>query len=119
MIVTKAVKMAEMMNIPVLGLVENYSYLTCPDCGKKIEVFGKSKIDAVAKELGIPVLCKLPIDPMVAQAMDEGLLEHAKVAVVPGIGFGADAFVRLSYAVSMETLQEGFRRIRSFVDRLA
>lgn len=84
MIVTKAVKMAEMMNIPVLGLVENYSYLTCPDCGKKIEVFGKSKIDAVAKELGIPVLCKLPIDPMVAQAMDEGLLEHAKVdAIAP------------------------------------
>ena len=56
----------------------------CPDCGKKIEVFGKSKIDAVAKELGIPVLCKLPIDPMVAQAMDEGLLEHAKVdAIAP------------------------------------
>ena len=52
-------------------------------------------------------------------AFTELLLEHAKVAVVPGIGFGADAFVRLSYAVSMETLQEGFRRIRSFVDRLA
>ena len=92
MIVTKAVKMAEMMNIPVLGLVENYSYLTCPDCGKKIEVFGKSKIDAVAKELGIPVLCKLPIDPLVAQAMDEGLLEHAKV---DAIGAAADALEKL------------------------
>lgn len=58
MIVTKAVKMAEMMNVPVLGLVENYSYLTCPDCGKQIEVFGKSKIDSVAKELGLPVLAE-------------------------------------------------------------
>ena len=92
MIVTKAVKMAEMMNIPVLGLVENYSYLTCPDCGKRIEVFGKSKIDSVARELGLPVLCKLPIDPLVAQAMDEGLLEHAKVdAIAPA----ADALERL------------------------
>ena len=92
MIVTKAVKMAQMMNIPVLGLVENYSYLTCPDCGKKIEVFGKSKIDDVAKELGLPVLCKLPIDPLVAQAMDEGLLEHAKVdAIAPA----ADALEKL------------------------
>ena len=92
MIVTKAVKMAEMMNIPVLGLVENYSYLTCPDCGKRIEVFGKSKIDSVAKELGLPVLCKLPIDPLVAQAMDEGLLEHAKVdAIAPA----ADALEQL------------------------
>ena len=92
MIVTKAVKMAEMMNIPVLGLVENYSYLTCPDCGKQIEVFGKIKIDSVAKELGLPVLCKLPIDPLVAQAMDEGLLEHAKVdAIAPA----ADALEKL------------------------
>lgn len=92
MIVTKAVKMAEMMNIPVLGLVENYSYLTCPDCGKQIEVFGKSKIDSVAKELRLPVLCKLPIDPLVAQAMDEGLLEHAKVdAIAPA----ADALEKL------------------------
>jgi len=88
MIVTKAVKMAEMMNIPVLGLVENYSYLTCPDCGKKIEVFGKSRIDAVAQELKVPVLCKLPIDPLMAEAMDEGLLEHAKV---DGIAPAADA----------------------------
>lgn len=92
MIVTKAVKMAEMMNIPVLGLVENYSYLTCPDCGKQIEVFGKSKIDSVAKELGLPVLAKLPIDPLMAQAMDEGLLEHAKVdAIAPA----ADALEKL------------------------
>lgn len=92
MIVTKAVKMAEMMNVPVLGLVENYSYLSCPDCGKKIAVFGKSRIEEVAAELKLPVLGKLPIDPLLAQAMDEGLLEHAKV---DAIGPVADALQKL------------------------
>ena len=83
-LVSMIVNMAEMMNVPVIGLVENYSYLKCPDCGKEIPVFGKSTIDAVGKELGIPVLCKLPIDPHLAEAMDEGLLEHAKVdAIAP------------------------------------
>ena len=92
MIVRKAVNMAGMMNIPVLGLVENYSFLRCPDCGKEIPVFGKSKIDAVAAELGVPVLCKLPMDPLLAEAMDEGLLEHAKVdAIAPA----AEALERL------------------------
>ena len=92
MIVQKAVNMAGMMNVPVVGLVENYSYLKCPDCGKEIEVFGKSRIDAVGKELGLPVLCKLPIDPHLAEAMDEGLLEHAKVdAIAPA----ADAIEKL------------------------
>ena len=75
MIVSKAVKMANMMHIPVLGFVENYSYLRCPDCGKKIEVFGKSKLDAVAAEFGLPVLARLPIDPAVAEAYDAGLME--------------------------------------------
>ena len=75
MIVTKAVKMAQMMHIPVLGFVENYSYLTCPDCGKRIEVFGKSKLDEVAKEFGLSVLARLPIDPAVAQCYDSGLME--------------------------------------------
>ena len=82
MIVTKAVKMAEMMNVPVIGLVENYSYLKCPDCGKELQVFGKSNIDAIGKELGVEVLCKLPIDPFIAKAMDEGLLENAKVSAI-------------------------------------
>ena len=72
MIVTKAVRMANMMHIPVLGIVENYSYLQCPDCGKKIEVFGKSHIDEVAASLELPVLAKLPIDPAVAEAVDCG-----------------------------------------------
>ena len=75
MIVTKAVKMANMMHIPVLGFVENYSYLECPDCGKKIKVFGESKLDAIAEELGVPVLARLPIDPKVAEAYDNGLME--------------------------------------------
>ena len=75
MIVAKAVKMAKMMNIPVLGFVENYSYLECPDCGKKINVFGKSHVDEVAKEFGIPVLARLPINPTVAEAFDAGLME--------------------------------------------
>ena len=75
MIVTKAVKMAEMMHIPVLGFVENYSYLRCPDCGKKISVFGESHLDEVAAGLGLPVLARLPIDPAVAQAYDNGQME--------------------------------------------
>ena len=75
MIVSKAVKMANMMHIPVLGFVENYSYLACPDCGKKIEVFGKSHLEEVAKTFDLPVLAKLPIDPKVAEAFDNGLME--------------------------------------------
>ena len=75
MIVTKAVKMANMMHIPVLGFVENYAYLECPDCGKKIEVFGKSHLDQVAAEFNLPILARLPIDPSVAAAYDNGLME--------------------------------------------
>ena len=75
MIVTKAVKMAQMMHIPVLGFVENYAYLQCPDCGKKIEVFGKSHLDAVAAEHALPILARLPIDPKIAEAYDAGLME--------------------------------------------
>ena len=75
MIVSKAVKMANMMHIPVLGFVENYSYLQCPDCGKKIQVFGESKLDSVAEAFGLPVLARLPIDPKVAEAYDSGLME--------------------------------------------
>ena len=75
MIVSKAVKMAEMMHIPVLGFVENYAYLQCPDCGKKINVFGKSHLDEVAASFGLPILARLPIDPAVAEACDNGLME--------------------------------------------
>ena len=82
MIVTKAVKMAEMMHIPVLGFVENYSYLRCPDCGKKISVFGESHLDEVAAQLGLPVLARLPIDPAVAQACDNGQMETVNTEVM-------------------------------------
>ena len=75
MIVTKAVKMANMMHIPVLGFVENYSYLECPDCGKQIKVFGESHLDEVAKSFDLPILARLPIDPTVAQCYDNGLME--------------------------------------------
>ena len=72
MIVKKAINMAKMMKIPVLGLVENYSYIQCPDCGRKIELFGKSHIDEVAKEFGLPVLGQIPLDPKNAELADEG-----------------------------------------------
>ena len=70
MIVKKAYNMAEAMHIPVLGIVENYSYLKCPDCGKKISVFGESHIDEIAEELGVPVLGKMPIDPALSEMVE-------------------------------------------------
>lgn len=75
MVVGKAVKMAQMLNIPILGLVENFSYVLCPDCGKKIAVFGESKVDGVANELGIDTVCKIPIDQKLASACDKGMIE--------------------------------------------
>ena len=75
MIVKKALNMAKLMNIPVLGLVENMSYLECPDCKKKISVFGESHIDETAKETGTEVLAKLPINPKLASACDAGMVE--------------------------------------------
>ena len=76
MIVGKAVKMAEMMDIPILGLVENMSYLECPDCGRRIEVFGKSRIDETAAEYGLKVLGRIPINPEIAEKCDEGCVEQ-------------------------------------------
>ena len=75
MIITKAVNMANMMDIPVLGLVENYSSFRCPDCGKTHSIFGQSHLDEVAKELGVPVLARLPIDSDLASAVDRGKVE--------------------------------------------
>ncbi|MBQ9915123.1 MAG: Mrp/NBP35 family ATP-binding protein, partial [Clostridia bacterium] len=79
MIVEKAVKMAELMNIPVLGLVENLSYFTCPDNGKNYAIFGESHIDEIAKSHQIPVLAQLPIDPRIANACDRGDIESLDV----------------------------------------
>ena len=75
MIVSKAVNMAKLMNIPVLGIVENMSYFKCPDCGKEHEIFGSSKVEQVAKEYGIEHTARLPIDPVVATMVDAGEIE--------------------------------------------
>ena len=75
MIVSKAVNMANMMDVPVLGLVENYSYMQCDKCGEKMPVFGKSHIDEIAAKFGIPVLAKLPLDCSIAEAIDAGSVE--------------------------------------------
>jgi Mrp family chromosome partitioning ATPase len=82
MIVAKAVNMADKMNIPVVGIVENMSYLECPDCGKKINVFGESKIESVAKEFGIDVIDRLPIDPSIATKCDAGRVEDTQVEIL-------------------------------------
>ena len=79
MIVKKAYNMAEMMNVPILGIIENMSYLECPDCGKKISVFGESKIDEVAASMNIPVLAKLPIKSKNAELVDKGAVELAEM----------------------------------------
>ena len=79
MIVHKAVNMAAIMNVPVVGLVENYSYFKCPDCGKEHAIFGESKLEQVAENMGIPVLARLPIDPALAAACDNGTIEDYPV----------------------------------------
>ena len=76
MVVEKAVNMAAMMHVPVLGLVENMSYLTCPDCGRKIEVFGESKAAAIAQEYGIPALSQMPLDAEISRLADAGRIEE-------------------------------------------
>ena len=76
MVVEKAVKMARLMNIPVVGLVENMSYLTCPDCGRKIYLFGEGRTEEAAARYGVPLLAKMPIDPELARLVDEGAIEQ-------------------------------------------
>lgn len=75
MVVEKAVNMANAMGVPVLGLVENMSYLTCPDCGRKIEPFGPSRAAAIANEYGIPALARMPLDAEIAKLADQGRIE--------------------------------------------
>ncbi len=75
LIVKKAYNMAKLMNIPVLGIVENMSYLKCPDCGKEIRLYGESKIDTISENLGTKVLGKIPIDPLIAELCDKGEIE--------------------------------------------
>ncbi|MBR2614912.1 MAG: Mrp/NBP35 family ATP-binding protein [Clostridia bacterium] len=76
MIVEKAVKMANMMNIPILGVVENMSYIKCPECGKEMELFGTSKVDEVATDFDLKVLARMPLDPSIAKLVDQGKIEH-------------------------------------------
>lgn len=75
MIVEKSIKMVDMLNIPVIGLVENMSYIQCPDCGKKIEVFGESHVNEIARQYGIPHTAALPIDRKLAASADKGMIE--------------------------------------------
>jgi Mrp family chromosome partitioning ATPase len=91
MIVSKAAHMASMMNVPVLGLVENMSYVKCPDCGKEIAVFGESHIGEVAQKFGYPVLARIPLDPAIAALVDSGCVED--VAENP-LADAADMLVR-------------------------
>ena len=92
MIVGKAVKMAQMMNIPILGVVENMSYLVCPDCGKKIPVFGDSHLEEIAAKYGVKVLAKMPLDPQLTACADGGAIEaYAGDALAPA----ADAVAAL------------------------
>ena len=85
MIVTKAVHMAQMMSIPVLGLIENYSYYQCPDCGAKHAIFGESHLEQEAMQLGLPLLAQLPIDPELAAAIDVGKAESLPVNYLEGV----------------------------------
>ena len=85
MIVEKAVNMAKLMQIPVLGLVENMSYFLCPDCGKQLEVFGKSHVEETALQFGIPYTARMPIDPAVATMIDAGNADDLNCTALNGI----------------------------------
>ena len=84
MIVRKAVHMANMMKITVLGIVENISYAVCPDCGKQFSIFGESHVEEEAAKLGLPVLARLPIDPQTARLCVEGHIERVDGAALQG-----------------------------------
>ena len=84
MIVTKAVKMAGEMKVPILGLIENFAYFRCPDCGKEHAIFGESHADEIAGQFGLPVLARLPMDPALAAAGDRGEMEKADLSAFSG-----------------------------------
>ena len=94
MIVGKAVRMAQMMNIPIIGIVENMSYVTCPDCGKQIKVFGDSHIDEIAEKAGIRVLAKLPINPEFARLADTGMIELVEDETASAIADAVEEFCK-------------------------
>lgn len=94
MIVTKAVKMAELMNIPIFGIVENMSYFTCPDNGKNYKIFGDSHIDEIAKEHKLSVIAKLPINPDLANACDRGAIEEIDGNWFDGFAAGLEVGIK-------------------------
>ena len=94
MIVEKAVKMANMLSVPIIGIVENYSYFICPDCDKKHTIYGESKIDEVAKVNNLQVLAKLPIDPSIAQACDNGQVEEIELESIKKVAQFIEAFCK-------------------------
>lgn len=94
MIVTKAVKMAQMLNIPIVGVVENYSYFECDECHKRHQIFGESKIDKVAEEQNLKVIAKLPIDPKVAEAFDKGEVEKIEASYIEEMANEIEAFCK-------------------------
>lgn len=94
MIVQKAVKMSSMMNIPILGLVENMSYIKCPDCGKEIKLFGESNIDKIAKEYGLQVLARMPIEPSIAAACDSGTIEAVDTTSLNDAAFHLETLLK-------------------------
>ena len=83
MIVEKAVNMARMMNVPILGLVENFSYFVCPDCGKQHKIYGDSHLENVASTYNLPILGRLPIDPGLATLCDGGAIETVSADFLP------------------------------------
>ncbi len=95
MIVGKAVNMAKAMNIPIIGIVENYSYVECPDCGKHIPIFGKSHIDETCAKYGLKCLAKIPVSSRVAEAVDEGMIEDVLIEEL----VGAADFVESTFPV--------------------
>lgn len=94
MIVEKAVKMAKMMNVPIMGLVENMSYFSCPDCGKEINVFGESHIEDVAKQNGLKVLGRIPINPEIAAKCDAGKVEDIDATWLKNAFDEAEALIK-------------------------
>jgi len=95
MVVSKAHKMTQMLNIPVLGLVENMSYITCPDCGKKLSLFGEEgALDAAAKDMNIPLLAKLPMDSKVAALCDSGEIERVLCEELDGAADAVEALLK-------------------------
>ena len=93
-IVEKAVNMANMMNIPVLGLIENMSYVKCPDCSKEIKIFGESNIDGIAKDFGLPVLARIPIEQKMSVMVDNGEVEELDADYVDNAASAVESLIR-------------------------